>query len=225
MEAAGYELTLYTEVTLETDFAFSEAYFLPASGPQTLDLVFVGDPDSATATFFSPDTSPAIPPPPNSNVGQDLFLSSALPFNNTPWLYERSYGGVEWTGVMGALVESEVKSYVTDPGFCVHLVGTITPTRIDEGTITSRFSAPKVSLLVGGRLLDSALRCESGPAETAGYGRTYDAEVGVGTTYPFYDDFFVPAELGIDAIVVGEGSRLPTTYFQVPPLASEYPAP
>ncbi len=225
VRAAGYEL--YPKMTLETDAPFYMPFFLPATGPQILDTVFVGDPDSTTATFFSPDTSAAIPPPPNSNVGRDQFLKSALPFTNTPWLHEPAYQGVEWTGVMGALVESEPQSFVTDPGYCVHLVGTITPNRIDDGTVTTGFDAPVFGMLVGGRLLNPAFRCEDGPAETAGYGERWDAKVGVGTTYPFYQDFFIPADLGtdIDAIVVGSGTILPTTYYRVPALASEYPAP
>ena len=227
IESAGYDWRLDTSVTIGTDSPFFETFFLPTTGPQRVDNVFVGDPNRTDATFFKADTTTSPPTLPQRNVGPNNFLEQALPLDGQPIIHEDRFDDVEWKVELGAIVSSQ-NSERGDPGRCVHIVGTVTPTRIDEGVVTTGFDTPNFGLIVEGRYIETgAGECDSSAVEQAGYGWILRAEVTVGTGYPFHDVFLIPEDMigDIQALVVGRSYATNAVFYQGSQPQSDIPTP
>ena len=125
--------------------------------------------------------------------------------------------GTEWEGFVYGLVETGIGEFSDDTGRCVVLVGTLTPTSIDEGAVSNPYSTPTVSLIANGALVDSEVFvCDTSDVQATGFGWVLDAEVTVGTTYPFYVEFLLPGDPPpeIEVIVVGQASTEQSLYYQ-----------
>ncbi|MFP4554908.1 MAG: hypothetical protein ACLFRT_13765 [Actinomycetota bacterium] len=135
--------------------------------------------------------------------------------------------GTEWEGFVGGIVETGPGGFNDDPGRCLVVVGTITPTAIDDGTLTNIFSTPTFSMIVDGRLLDDEVHeCDTTDIEAAGYSWILDAEVTVGTAFPFYTEFFIPGETPSEpeALVLGSASGDRALYYE-PSISDSVPPP
>lgn len=154
-------------------------------------------------------------------------LDNPLPVGD-PGLSGFTYSSslTDWEGYVGAIVEAELGRFNDEPGRCLIVLGTLTPTSIEDGEVTNIFSTPDLALIVDGRLLDSEVNeCDTDAVEAAGYSWILDAEVTVGTTFPFYAEFFIsgdpPGEP--EALVLGSASGggalyyLPTISPSIPP--------
>jgi hypothetical protein len=131
--------------------------------------------------------------------------------------YEEAYGDAKWDGFVTGLVETGRGQFAGDaPGRCLLLLGTLTPTAA-EGATSSGFTTPSVGVIAGGNLIDAAAsECDTAPAEAAGFGWILDANVTVGTTYPFYAEFFIPGDVPaeLEVIVVGDSTSAEALYFE-----------
>lgn len=132
----------------------------------------------------------------------------------------------DWEGFVAGFVETGKHKFNDEDGRCLVLLGTITPTSIEEGTVTNIFSTPDFSLIVNGRLVDGEVNdCDTDEVKAPGYGWILDAEVTVGTTYPFYQEFFLPDPPGEpEVLVLGSASGTSALYYQ-PTLLEAIPAP
>lgn len=136
------------------------------------------------------------------------------------------YSG-DWDGFISGMVETENHRWNEEVGRCVVLLGTLTPTSIEDGTVTTGFSAPSVSLIADGRLVDDEVNsCDTSDIEEAGYGWILDAEVTVGTAYPFYAEFFLPGDPApeIEVVVLGSASSGDALYYE-PTIVDPIPTP
>lgn len=126
---------------------------------------------------------------------------------------------------MIGLVETGAARSNNEAGRCLVLLGTITPT-VMEGLISNSFSTPDMSMVVNGALVDSDVNeCDVSAIEAAGYGWILNADVTVGTEYPFYSEFFItsdPAEPQI--VVLGSPTGNDGLYF-APTILDAVPAP
>jgi len=183
-------------------------------------------PASTTTTLESTTTSAAVTSTTTTmaDLGQ---LENPLPVGD-PLLsgFIHSTLLTEWEGFVAGLVETGVGRFNDEAGRCLVLLGTITPTSIEEGTVTNMFSTPDFSLVVDGRLVDGEVNeCDTDEVEAAGYGWILNAEVTVGTTYPFYQEFFLPGTPGeLEVLVLGNASGSNALYYQ-PTVLEAIPAP
>ena len=107
------------------------------------------------------------------------------------------------------------------------VLGTLTPTSIEEGSVTSGFETPTVSVIAGGQQIQSEVsQCDTSTAKAAGYDWILNAEVTVGTTFPFYDEIFLPGQAtpDIEALVIGDPSTTEALYYE-PTILPETPTP
>ncbi len=134
-----------------------------------------------------------------------------------------SLGDTTWEGFVGGLVETGPGRYNDDAGRCLVLVGTITPTAVD-GAVTNPFSTPNFALIVDGQLVDSEVnQCDVDAIEAAGYQWILDAEVTQGTTYAFYDEFFIHEGATVEVLVAGSAVSGDSLYFDPTPVPLPQP--
>lgn len=199
-----------TEVTVDTIGSTSE----PA---QTADTT-TSPPTPSTTSTTRPVTTTT------TDLGT---LKNPLPVGD-PLLSGFTYSTflTDWEGFVAGFVETGKGRFNDEVGRCLVLLGTITPTAIEEGAVTNIFSTPDFSLIVNGKLVDGEVNeCDTDEVEAAGYGWILDAEVTVGTTYPFYQEFFLPDPPGeLEVLVVGSASGSDALYYQ-PTVLEAIPAP
>ena len=220
IRAAGYRPLYDAAVTPGTSFPFFQQYLI-AGDPATvgtdkpLEAVVVGDATLDGATYFEPSVQAAIAAPLPATVGK--LEATIVPTGDaSKFTYRDQYGTTTWTGVVDGLVDTGLSTYTDLTGArCVVLLGTFTPTVIDEGTTTSSYDIPAMGIISGGHLVDStSFDCDTAAAEAAGYQPAYDAELTVGTSYRFSAAIAIadPAA-SIDAIVIGNARVAGATYF------------
>ncbi|MFP3882946.1 MAG: hypothetical protein ACLFWH_11605 [Actinomycetota bacterium] len=226
IEAAGYSWILDAEVTVGTAFPFYTEFFIPGETPSEPEALVLGSASGDRALYYEPTVSAEIPTPGESSTGaadQELIPigdPSVSGFTHTDI-------GTEWEGFVGGIVETGPGGFNDDPGRCLVVVGTITPTAIDDGTVTNIFSTPTFSMIVDGRLLDDEVHeCDTTDIEAAGYSWILDAEVTVGTAFPFYTEFFIPGETPSEpeALVLGSASGDRALYYE-PSISDSVPPP
>jgi len=203
IESLGYEWILNAEITEGTSYPFYTEFFLP-EGEEQLDLIVLGSRYSDDSVFYAPTKLNEIPPSTTAIGPHSANNREVLPVGNESGFTYESYGA-EWDGVIFGLVETELHEWNDEAGTCVVLIGEITPTIIDEGIVTSGFDIPDISIVVDGRLNSGGFSdCDTSGLESAGYGWIFDAEVTVGTAYPFYLEFFLPEGNGqVELVILG----------------------
>ena len=196
--------------------------------------------NSSVSVTISTDATKSSPPasvttstlsitPPTAPESTSGSLEDPLPVGDVELSgFEYSeMSGTSWHGFVFGLVEAGLGMFNSDPGECLVLLGEITPTEISSGSITSGFETPSVSLVVGGVLVDSEVgECDTDVVEAAGFDWLLNAEVTVGTTYPFFSEFFLPEGTTgeIEAIVVGNPYS-EESLFYMPTILPEPPTP
>ena len=202
LRTAGYGPLYDAQVTEGTEFAFYEAFLVegdPAPSPRALIL---GDGDSAATVYFTTDVIPTAPTPQlqqGAGAGGDVS-----PLLGATFEYRGEFDDTTWQIEMLGVIEADKGGFTDEDGSCLVAFGTITPTRIDVGQLSDGFDAPVVAVLAGGTVIEDASDCDVDAVEDAGYADLWDAEVTLGTVYPFFADFFVPAGLTAESIIVGD---------------------
>jgi hypothetical protein len=201
------------------------------TNPASVTTVATPTTGGATATTATPATAAptvtTIPTPATTPAGPHGSLDAPLPVG-TPFHSVDPYGGVAaWEGTVLGMVETPLSSYNEEKGRCLLAMGTISPTAIDAGIISSGYMAPTVSLLADGKVVDSETgQCDTSTADAAGYRWLLDASVTVGTTYPFYVEFFLggatPATPQVIVLGDAHGSD---ALFYAPTLLPSVPSP
>ncbi len=219
----GYRSIFNANVTTGTSYPFYAEIFVPADDVAGLSSVVLGNATDDDAISYSPDQITEAPPA-VITVG-DRIPDGLLPLTGSTFTYT-SFSDTSWDGSLAGVVVVELESFVDATGTCYALIGTITPTEIDEGTATSGFDTPDFSVLTEGNNYGPSFgSCDRSALESAGYGRILDAEVTVGTAYPFVADFFVPGDgATLDAIVLGNATNDDAIYFE-PTVLDSIPAP
>lgn len=220
LEAAGWSLTTGVFTTIGTGYAFIDEFFLPSDGGQTPELIVVGDPSTSSVLYFQAPISAGLPlapvPPSGPNEFLDNSPSVGASFTIRNWLEN-----VTWEGRITDVVSAQARGQ--DGGTCIVVVGEITPTTIENGTVTALSDAPTLHLLSRGRIISQSVPgyCNTDSIQDAGFGWIFDAEVGVGQQYDFFAEFFLPEGQTFDlqAVVVGEAATDNAFYF-IPDAAS-----
>ena len=173
-----------------------------------------------------PETSPDTPEGADGDLEEDdLDLAGASldrplavgDASVSGFSYQDEFLGADWDGAVLGLVASTPMDYVEEEGACYLLLGTLTPTAIDEGSVTSGFQSPQVSVIAGGQQIQAeGGTCDGSLAKAAGYGWILEAEVTVGTTYPFYAEIFLPGDTSseIESVVLGDPSGSEALYYE-----------
>lgn len=221
IEAAGYASLYDTSVTLGTSVAVYRQ-FLIEGDPATvatdtpIAAIVVGDARSNSAAFFEPTPAPAIVAPLPPTIGK--FDREVVPVGDptkSVFTYTDPYGGTSWSGVVLGLVDAPIEEFSGVTGRCLVLVGTFTPTKNDDGTVTETYDVPTMGLIAGGRLSEATTYdCDTSAAEAAGFLPAGDAQLTVGTEYRFAVAFRVqdPAA-ALEAIVIGDARLDGARYF------------
>gem|GEM_PF-1182054 len=199
-------------------------YFLGSSG---------GEDDDKKADSVIPSESSAPQPSPDEdgdntdgdNNGDEDRDSTKDPANSGPlpmtegWVYNSAwYGedGTVWEGAFDGIVEVPLHEYSEDEGRCFVIVGTMTPTKIADGALTTSFmDIPQFDVLADGQIVNEFGWCDLDAVEAAGYKSRYDAEVTAGTEYAFYHDVFLPASVAsdIELVIVGRNTDAGELHF------------
>ena len=231
LEAAGFGWTYDIATTIGTTYLFYEPFFVEGAGA-TLDAVVVGDVYfGEDLMFFAPTVSASLPTI-EAQVGPSIADGQTLapvgdPAASTFEFASEYSPDDQWTGTIAGLVELPVSSFAEVPGRCYALLGTLTPTAIAEGDLSSPYTTPDLELIGDGHeLADGYMNCDDSALEPAGYGYYLDAEVPVGTAFAFWVSYFVPttAEPRLEAIVVGPDTSddhvlfTPTVLPSMPPV-------
>lgn len=119
----------------------------------------------------------------------------------------RGFAG-EWEGSVLGVLELEARRPDELDGRCLAVIGTLEPVVL-AGPVSTVFSAPSISLLLGDELVAPGVNdCEIGALEELGIGWYLDVEVTRGTTYAFHTEFVVDADRveELRAIVLEGGS-------------------
>jgi hypothetical protein len=174
--------------------------------------------EPATTTTPATTTSTTTAPTTTTQPERGTSPANAIPMGDpvlSAFTYAPEFSDAEWTGFLQGLVETGAGQFNDEPGRCLVLVGTVTPTKA-EGAVSSGFDTPSVSMIADGRLVDSGiLDCDTTALEANGYGWLLDAEVTVGTAYPFFAEFFLPGEAtNPEAVVIGSATGTDALYFQ-----------
>lgn len=141
--------------------------------------------------------------------------------------YSDSGGDNAWTGTVLGLIEMERGRYAgSRPGTCVGIIGTLTPTQVEGPTSDGR-TVPDLTVIAGGveGNLDGWFECDHEIFADAGFGSPHDAEVTVGTVYPFVQPIFLvgdPSQTP-ELIAVGDPSSDEAMYFE-PTMLPDLPA-
>ena len=107
--------------------------------------------------------------------------------------FEIEIRDVSWEGRVFGLIDTDPASADT-AGRCIALLGKIRPTFL-VGVVSNGIHVPSIGLSAAGTQLDEArtVSCDIADLTAAGYGPIREARVTVGTTYPFYRVFYLPA--------------------------------
>jgi len=223
-EAAGYLDLNGATVTVGTTYPFSVQFFIPgdpngATPATTVQAIGLGDTTSDDAKYFAPPTpATAIAPAPAITAGplvHDLIPTDDPAAAVFTYVDPYSTTGTTWSGTVQGLVDTAFVDGSTLTGRCLVLVGSITPTAITDGTVTSGYDAPPIAIVAGGKMIRStSFDCVTTDVEAAGYHEETDAAVAVGTPYRYSLSFVVadPAAT-LDAIVVGDPTGDDGLYF------------
>ncbi len=216
VEAAGYGWILDAEVTAGTTYPFYIEFFMPGEDPADMDVIVLGDAGGDDALYYRPDYLDSIPTPSSPGGAADEF-PDALPMGASTGFTYTSWLGDEWEGFVTTMVEVDRSPYTDELGRCLVLVGSLTPTAIEDGVVSDPFATPDFAVIAGGRLVDSdSFSCDTDEVEAAGYGWILDAEVTQGTEYPFYTAIFMAGEEPPDiaVVVVGDAGSDDALYFE-----------
>ena len=203
VQDAGYGPIFDAQVTEGTEFAFYATFFVegdPASAPVALSL---GDSsDALSVQYFTTDVLDSVPAPvvaAGSGAGGDVE-----PLANASFSYRGQFDDSTWDVDLFGVVEGEKDGFVDEAGSCLVLVGTLTPTQIDVGQVTDGFDSPDFVTVANGLQIEDESDCDVDAVELAGYGRLWDAEVTLGTVYPFHVAFFIPEGSTAESIIAGD---------------------
>ncbi len=214
IKAAGYGWIRDAQVTVGTTFPFYSEFFLPGPDPAEPDVVTVGSASSDDATIYELTVLDALPSPGVVIGGSVLAGREALPVGDevaSGFGHTSSAGPpTDWDGFVFGLIETETHPrFNNDEGRCLLLLGALTPTALAEGLVSSAAAVPPISLVVAGVLVDdNRNECDTEAVEAAGYGWIREAEVAIGTTFPFYTEFFLPGDDPADPEVIVIGSAI-----------------
>lgn len=200
---AGYGPLYDAQVTEGTEFAFYATFFVEGDAPSAPVALVLGDTnDPLNVTYFTTDILSSIPAPvvaAGSGTGGDTEPLAGAAFS-----YKGQFDDTTWDVQLFGLLEGEKDSFVDEAGSCLILVGTVTPTQIDAGQLSEGFDSPDFAAVAAGLQIEDESDCEVEAVELAGYGRLWDAEVTLGTVYPFHVGFFIPEGSVTESIIAGD---------------------
>lgn len=214
IELAGFGKLWDAEVTAGTVYPFYVDFFVPEGA--TAESIIAGDPtEDGAAKFFSVDVIPTLP---LADISASLgtLPEGITPLTGAGFTYTESFSETAWEATIDGLVPTEVSSFADVPGRCFAVVGVITPTAIPEGTVTDGFDTPDIGLIAGGRAMPwNSFNCEDELLQANGYQDLSDAEIPVGTAYPYFVQFFVPGDesISLDSVFIGDSSDEDALYY------------
>jgi len=135
-----------------------------------------------------------------------------------------------WEGRLLGLVETDTSQWNDATGRCFVLLGVMTPT---AGPPTEDANPSYLFLsadLGEDTVFDRPNDCDTEAILAKGYGPKLNGQVPIGTTWPFFTEFFVPGDstAPIDSVTVGikpnEAGNGSAQYFE-PTILTDIPAP
>jgi hypothetical protein len=168
------------------------------------------------ATTAAPETT--VPPTTAPPGGDGLSPETAIPLGDpavSVFTYRSPYNDAEWVGSIIAI--SELPAFVPADGTCLVVFATLTPTVVD-GLVSNGFDAPPMNLIIDDAVQEEAYgACETEEIEAAGWASVFDASGTVGTEFPVYTEFQVPASTDLTDLLLVVGSEdSGRTYFRGP---------
>ena len=189
-EELGYEWILRAQGTSGTDIPFYSEIFIPSEMTGPITEVVIGNPRETGASIsVAPDFLPTIPTPRNLSVGSVVPNEGPIGVG-AEFSHERL--GDEWMGRVTEIEEVGFDQFSNSVGRCYLVLGDITPTVIDEGTVSNRFTTPMIGVIADGRYFDRSTNCETSGAEARGFDWILNPEVTLNTRYDYYSEVFIP---------------------------------
>lgn len=199
---AGYGPVFEAQVTQGTGFAFYDAFLVEGDPAPSPTALFVGEAGNDGSVYFTTDLLTSVPAPEvqaGAGAGGDLEPLAGAEFS-----YRGQFDDTAWNVGLFGVVDGEKGTFTDETGSCLILVGQLIPTELDVGQLSAGFDTPSFSLLAGGAAIDDTGDCDTDAVVAAGYGPLWEAEVTLGTVYPFYADFFVADGAGAESIIAGD---------------------
>ncbi len=169
--------------------------------PENGDGDEAGDEDEPVASGqTNADRSPAN----GSNAGPST-ADDPSPLIQATFSHRRERQEDTYDVRMLGVVEGASTDFADEPGRCYFVLGTLTPTET-EFNVSDAFSAPRFYLTTNGVDLEPMRsECDATDVEAAGYDWILHASATVGTSYEFFESFFVPDISPTDPSVVIAG--------------------
>ncbi|MGI9602983.1 MAG: hypothetical protein ACR2QE_13940 [Acidimicrobiales bacterium] len=222
-EAAGYRWVNEATVTLGTPFAFYDEIFFEDDLDAGIQAIQVGS-DAQDAIFYTGTALDSIPDPELDNSGSQP-PPAGEPMAASGFTYEEEFAEAAWEGQMLGLLEVDSGDFNDGPGRCYLVLGVLVPTETEGGGLSDGFNTPDIGVVSQGQYLPAQFQgCERDAVEAAGFGWILDAEVEIGTAYPFYAEVFVPRQQPMQSVVVGPPTGDGALFYQ-PEVLDDIPAP
>ena len=144
-EELGYEWILRARATVGTDIPFFAEIFLPEVETGAVNTIVVDDPNSADAVLVAPVRLPSIPLPTGLQVGTTVPNEGPLGVSAE---FDHTERDDSWMGRVTSVEEVPFSRFSNREGRCLLVIGELTPTAIDEGLVSDRFSTPNILSLI-----------------------------------------------------------------------------
>ncbi len=225
--AAGYGWILNAEVTAGTSYPFFAEFALPDPQPAQIEAIVAGSPTGSDAFFFEATILESAPAPAITSISPaEIDIAPAGDPSLSAFTHNEIFSDTTWEGYVLGMVETGPGVFAEDDGRCVMVLGVITPTET-AGAVTSGFDTPSIGVISDGRMINSVVgSCDDEAVRAAGYGWVLDADVTIGTGYPFFAEVLIPGSIpgDLQAIVIGSASGSDASFFE-PTVSSEIPQP
>ncbi len=214
VEQRGFSWILDAQALADTNIPFYAEIFIPADQGDITEIV-IGNPSFESAVLFPAVELDSIPSPVGLTVGE---APAVEPVGPTATFEHAAFSEAMWTGAIFDVAETTVDAFVSEPGRCVLVLGSLTPTVTAGGPVSRGVDTPPIGVLVDGYLIEAGTQCETDEVEDAGFDWILDAEVTVGTEYLFYSEYFIPAAFDgeLTHVVVGDPSESPVLFANEP---------
>jgi len=222
-EAAGYDWINEATVTAGTPFAFYDEVFFPGEPEAGIQAIQAGG-EPQNSTYYQPTEIGQFPRP-QLDDSNSRRPPRGDPIEGAAFTYEEDFNNAVWDGRLFGLIETPASDFIEAPGRCFVVLGVLTPTATEEGNVSDGFDTPDIGAVSRGRYRRSEVNsCDTDAAEAAGFQWILNADVELGTPYPFFAELWVPGGQQIQSVVLGPGTGEGALFYR-PGILAEVPTP
>ena len=166
-------------------------------------------------------TQPVITLPPLPPVSMGTSEAPLPVGQGSPFVYRDQ--STAWGGYLSGLLATDAK----ETGACLVLLGSMNAIDLAGGLVSDSLDTPAVSLMSNGQFIDPGFgECQVEDIELLEYAWIHEASITMGTTFPFYVEFYFPGGVipKLGAVVLGDATTDNAFYYE-PTTISAAPLP